>query len=497
MQNLVLCFPCDTSTHNVSRITSILRAGLEKTTRQRPYLAGRLDREETGPKAGRLKLTYPSSENVGITFSVNSLNDKPNVWRASYEDLRRLGMPISQLDPKLLVPPGGFGRLESYPIAAQANFVPGGCLLNVCLHHSFVDGISGAMLVGVWAHNCKELSQQENATPEASYPQAMSWQLRDIADPYQARSDVTAAPAPLELPDILQDITAPTGSDITRIQDDDTLWRLLGLKKPTAEPLRAWPNPPTSTLVSAIFSASSASILRLKRASAPSSSSVKVVDGEQSLFISSFDAMAALLWRCILRARHPDLTSPDLSAPLSSCLRIPISLRSALGISPSYPGNLLLNATTSLPLSSILPSTLTVQAQTALQIRASSIFSRDASRILDAIKLSFVLPDPTSRRPLLPSTTEKDLVITTWEDLPYYQQEWGTTFGLGDKRNAEFVRVPRGLLGGVCVVLPRRSGKDGQSLEAGLEVMVSLETEQMERLKADAEFGQYFELAAL
>lgn len=125
------------------------------------------------------------------------------------------------------------------------------------------------------------------------------------------------------------------------------------------------------------------------------------------------------------------------------------------------------------------------------------MLSRDAGRILDAIKLSFVLPDLASRRPLFPNTQGKDLVLTTWRDLPYYQQDWGKTFGLEGNSNADFVRVPKGLLGGVCAVLPQRSEKGGRNSEIGWEVMVNLEKRQMERLNADAEFMRYFELRAL
>lgn len=66
-------------------------------------------------------------------------------------------MPIRQLRPEVLVPPREHAGLSSSPIEAQADFVPGGCLLNICLNHSFLDGLKGAMIVGAWAKNCREL----------------------------------------------------------------------------------------------------------------------------------------------------------------------------------------------------------------------------------------------------------------------------------------------------------------------------------------------------
>ena len=498
IQNHILCFPCDTSTHSIARISYILRTGLLITIQQRLYLAGQLGREEDGSKAGRLKLTYPEHEDdVGSIFSENDLTNKKDVWRASYEELRQLGMPISQFDPELLVPPGGYDSLGFSPIAAQANFILGGCLLNICLHHSFLDGISGAMVVGAWAENCKGLQHQNDANREATISGSVSWQSPDIVIPNNVSDDAKVFDQPLRLPDVLQDSTAPNDGEKARIQKEDTLWRLLGLQKPAAKPLAAWTRLSTSAVVSTIFLASPASVLRLKSESTPLSSTIEANSEGPSQFVSSFDAVAALLWRCILRARLPDLPSSDPSAGLHSRLRIPISLRPTLGISPSYPGNLLLNATTSSPLASLLTTSETIQAKVASQIRASILDSRNAGQILDAIKLSFTLPDLASRRPLFPSTTGEDLVLTTWRDLPYYQQDWGQTFGIEGSSTAEFFRVPRGLLGGVCVVLPRRSEEDSRGVDAGWEVMVSVERGQIERLKADAEFGRYFGLVTL
>ena len=470
VQNWVLCFPCDTS--NVHRISDVLQAGFEKTIQQRPYLAGRLSREDTGPRAGRLKLTYPDDERVERRFSVSDLTHQPDIWRPSYEELRRLGMPVAQLDPGVLVPPGGYERLGSCPIVAQANFIPGGCLLDVCLNHSFVDGLGGAMAIGAWAKNCKEIQKDTNPVTSSDDGQ---WQMcPDNSREYENEM----ASQPLRLPDILQDSTAPHGEEVARIQEDRTLWQLLGLQKPPTDSNTTWGSPSNKVMVSAIFAASAESIFRLKMKSTPDAN-----DKGDVPFVSSFDATAALFWRCILRARYLDLEGPE---KLRSRLRIPINLRQILGVPQDYPGNVLLNSLTEMPVESVIAKHN--QRQVASRIRSSLVFSRNATRVLDAVKLSFVLPDFSSRRPLFSDTTGQDLVLTSWQDLPYYKHDWGPMFGFPG--NAEFFRIPHGYLRGICALQPKR-------VDNTVEALVNLEQGQMDPLKNDVEFTEYFELKAV
>ena len=473
IQNWVLCFPCDTS--NIQRISDVLRAGLEKTIQQRPYLAGRLDREDKGPKEGRLKLTYASEGYTEVKFWVNELTNRPEIWRPSYEELRQQGMPIRQLDPKLLVPPGGYEYLASYPMAAQANFIPGGCLLDICLNHSFVDGLGSAMAVGAWAKNCKDLQRRMNANPFPDFDpfEKPGIELGQSADLERSK--------PLSLPDILQNCTVPQGEELIRIQEDHTLWELLGLQKPPSDSATARGSHLDKVMSSAIFVASAESIRRLKAGSVSSSAGSN--KRAETPFISSFDATAALLWRCILRARHIDLQDPD---QIRSRLRIPINMRQILGISPDYPGNVLLNSVTEMNIESLIAEAN--REKIAPRIRSSLAFSRDASRAIEAIKLSFVLPPLDARRPLFPDTTKQDLVITSWQDLPYYRDDWGSMFG--SSGSPEFFRLPRGYLRGVCALKPKRA-------DEMIEVLISLEPEQMDRLKNDKEFTEYFELQAL
>ena len=472
VQNWILCFPCDTN--NVNGISDILRAGLEKTIKQRPYLAGRLGKDD---KAGRLKLTYSDHEDIHNLFSVSDLTSKPDVWGLSYEELRRQEMPIRELHPQVLTPPDAYEKLATCPIVARATFIPGGCLLDVCLSHSFLDGGGGAMEVESWAENCKDLQHNIGQSMSGDLEQS---QLSAVD---LSPSGNVAAVKSLQYPDVLRDIAAPVGEELARIQEDVKLWELLGLQKPPTDPVAAPPPPPVKIRVSAIFVASAESIRHLKTEIAPSST--KVDEPEAIPYVSSFDAIAALVWRCILRARVPDLAEFGM---INSRLRVPINVRQVLNIPQDYHGNVLLNSLTELPVEYLIAEENWTRI--APKIRSSLNFSRETGRVSDAIKLSWVLLDPASRRTLFTETTRTrhDVVLTSWQDMSYYKHDWGPMFG--SPGNPEFFRLPHSWLRGICALEPRRTQDE-------VEILINLEPHQMDRLRSDKEFTKYFGLKSL
>ena len=183
----------------------------------------------------------------------------------------------------MLVPPGGYELLGSYPIAAQANFVPGGCLLHVCLNHSFSDGLGGAMAIGFWAGNCKDL---QNSADRAMCPNPENLQKSTVG---LSQLGNAATFKPLRLADILLDSTAPRGEELATVQGDSTLWQLLGLQKPPTDPIAACDSIPNKVTVAANFCC-----------------------------LHRIDPLP-----CILRARYSDLEDPGT---ISSRLRIPITV---------------------------------------------------------------------------------------------------------------------------------------------------------------------------
>lgn len=443
IQSWILCFPCEPSAYDT--IASSLREGLNRTLDQDPRLGGELVWEDIG----RLKLVYSDKrDKEDERFTVNDLTNNSDVWSLSYTDLAKRGAPVAALKRHdVLSPPGGYQRLASLPVSGQANFIPGGCLLYVTLHHSLMDGTGAATILSAWARNCKAA------------------QDGDVAKQVPALS--------LSLPEVLQGTAAPLGADIDRIREDATLWQALGLQKPTNDPPN-WAFPSGEGLVPAIFGASAAAISRLKAASAPATG-----------FISSFDAIAALVWRCVMRARYSDLG--DTASDITSNLRLPVNVRQAVGIPEEYSGNAILFSVTSMSLDSLVAEK--DGSRLAAQVRSSLSKTKDPSRARDAVKLSFVLPPPSGRVPDFSRTATHDVILSSWQDMPFYQMDWGAAFG--SPGVPEFVRTDQLYsLPGLCAILQKRTGDE-------VEAVINLSPDQIDRLREDAEFGNYFQLKSM
>lgn len=419
-------------------MSCLLQDSFTITLLQKPFLAGSLEKEEIGPKAGRFKVTYADGETQKLRkqFWVNDLGEGSNVWRYTYHDLRKKGMPVSGMVSHILGPSVALDWLATLPIAAQANFIPGGCLLYICLSHSMFDGFGGAMIIGAWSENC--------------------WMLQQHSNSHLFTGHVRRTPSDIfSLPGLLQYSTAPQGEDTERILQEVSLWHLLGLRKPPVDRSISTPSPPSEPLISAIFTASRESVACLK-----SSCNSHQVNSQTRAHVSSFEAIAALLRRCIIRARCTDSRRPDIT---KTHLRIPVNLRKALKIHQTYPGNVLLNSITEMPLTALV--TEKNVCNIASMIHSSIWFSRNPDVAKDAIKLSFVLPAPSLRYPLFWTTTAQDLVLTRWQYLPFLEQMWGLAFGLTGQ--PEFIRIPYGNLPGICALLPRKK-------EGGSDVLISL-----------------------
>ncbi len=456
-QSWIICFPCDDT--KKKGMFHVLRRGLARTIEQRPYLAGHL-----AFKDGRLQLTYRNLSRTSIPINMNDLTRRPNDWHISYEELRKHGMPISYLLPIALEPEISQDVFRSSPIVAQANFIAGGCLLAICLNHGIADGPPQSSFIAAWAQNCKALQDSQGGQRA---PKEEDFTSNISKNPDGNPSTI------LRLPNALREVESPdTNEEKERIKHSSVLWQLLGLQKEVSGSLaRVVPQ----NTVTAIFAASRLSIARLKK-----ESSKGLKGGSSESYISSFDAEAALLWRCIMRARRDDL---EPTAKKTSRIRIPVSLRSTFGIPGDFPGNVFLNSVTELPLDFLVGQR--DGRHVAPMIRLSVEMARNARLARDAIKLSRMLPDLGSRVPLFRNTMVQDLVMTSWRDMALYHSDWGPLFS--STGMPDFVRIPAGHRPGLCALLPRRDQKE-------VEVLLDMEKNQFGRLVGDVEFREYYEL---
>jgi hypothetical protein len=70
-----------------------------------------------------------------------------------YEELKAQHFPLSKLSTEHLSPVGVMPVPPNPVFAAQANFIQGGLLLAVAVHHSASDGAGLDTIISTWAKN--------------------------------------------------------------------------------------------------------------------------------------------------------------------------------------------------------------------------------------------------------------------------------------------------------------------------------------------------------
>ena len=251
-------------------------------------------------------------------------------------------------------------------------------------------------------------------------------------------------------------------------------------------PLQSNSAPPfqnTSIISTSIFSATPTTLSKLKRDASPAPVPLEAPNGQETAgWISTKDALAALLWRCIMKARFPSQPVTNIRVEnYKSVIAVAMDGRRSLGIPIDYVGNVVFESMTELDIGT-LTSPETSLASIATILRGSLEASRSPELLNDAVALASCIPDVRNLAYAIPDWVGKDLILTSWVDMPYYEHVWGPIFGKTGK--AEFFRMPKGQFEGICSVQPRQpNGK--------VEVVIGLQVEQMERLRADPELNQY------
>ncbi|KAK3062168.1 hypothetical protein LTS18_004693, partial [Coniosporium uncinatum] len=479
-------------------------SSLAQTVEQVPILVGQLDTQTpdfSDSRKGRLEArrTSDTSARRAPEIIFKDLRSLQSSWQHTYDELYQARMPLSVLDSEVLAPSGPFADAEGKMLVAQANFIPGGLLLCVCVHHTLMDANGAGAVIKAWSENCANL---QNLQAQGKEPFELSLRAGNA----DRRLRLTTSPLYLDAYDELK--TKPE------------LWKALGLDHGRAPPLpSSIPYTPSEAEVTTgIFHFSSSALSALKLSAALASPG-----GE---WISKNDAMMALLWRCIMRARFSDCTDIDAD----SVMAIAINGRSRLvpPLPNTYIGNVIFSNQTPLPLYALLSEDISL-AMVASAIRKSIRENTAPERLQEALQLASCIPDtsPGALSFAFPAFVDSDLVSSSWVDLPLYELDWGSAFAAPPKRRdsglgeslastppttsmmglenetvldevdvrlsagstvgkIDFLRMPAGQFQGLCMVLPKR--RDG-----GVEVAVGMKRDHLRKLKADAEFMKWAE----
>ncbi|MDI1493511.1 MAG: hypothetical protein OHK93_005301 [Ramalina farinacea] len=152
----LLYFP--RSNPDCTSIASTLKASLQRTFEALPILSGTVQSDTDSPlhQEGAVCVDAPWMD-VNDIFAANDLTGCEDLV---YADLKREHFPMTMTERYKLcsILHTAEGRLKTLPapvMMAQVNFIRGGMILALCLHHSFMDGNGSAKIVGLWATFCR------------------------------------------------------------------------------------------------------------------------------------------------------------------------------------------------------------------------------------------------------------------------------------------------------------------------------------------------------
>lgn len=467
-----------------SEAISRLEAFFRRTFQAQPWLAGyACPVKEDSPPKHKLEIRFSQRDVERFRVKVQELSE--DKCPLTYDELCELGMPPSKIPRELVSScPEKLPDVEPAPIFdVTVNIIRGGLLVAIFLHHGVTDGASMGTIIS--GQLCRDITETRplNAV--------------DLAG--KARAE-TLVRAPLS--------SIPSNQSIGTHLEYKSALRALG--QTPSSPLRT---PSPSEVTSHIFHFSDSTLQSLKSSL---NSLVAFAPSPTVPWITTHDALQSLLWQHLTRARIPSLDRNSL--PQTSTLLIPVNIRKRItpALSPTYLGGAVALAPATLPLSSLLPQPPLTRTNNHLHPHAPNL-----SKLVDkAYLLSTAITIHTAiarvndayLREVLALTTQQgsvrrmvdinvetagglDICITSWAVLPVFDSDdrgegngkansddvAGMGMGLG---LPDFVRKPWSRDAGGCIILPRDRRRSG----GGLEVLVQLKTEDMERLTGDGEF---------
>lgn len=428
----------------VQRLDNFVR----KTVDAKPYLAGYV------VPAGNSDTRIGAVE---IRFSEQDYQDYPGVsvrhltWEEvpyTYNQLDDMHLPPSVIKPDLVSALTESADENRAPVfRVQANFVRGGVIVSIYLHHCISDGtgigllISGSVLMDDFKFE-RYLDTKGQDSPSLSVRLATFANRKSVV-----RKELS-------------------WSDHNQINSRHLKCRVFNSSAPEIKP--------PAKGRGCVVAFSLRELNRLK---------TLLEDQEQSTFMTLNDVLQALLWHSMMKARIPSLASG--TTVTTSKLLIPTNIRGKLknSLPDHYFGAAIDFACAQMSLETIARDDLSTLVRVAKEIRRA-INSVDEPYIRQAITVSMFADVNCDVRDLQASNMDRsngaDMYITSWEKLEGYESTLGLELGQPD-----WVRKPWSRDPGSCIVLPLDSRKDY------LEVVIQMTKPDMERLLEDQNFRSY------
>jgi len=420
--------------YSEEKVIQSMRGGLEITLSQFPVLAGTLQSKEDNT------LWVLRKKERTVDLIINHIED----GITTYEELERRDFSASLLDGSKLVPKaatetqlfrGDNTEKDIFISAFQVNFIKGGLILGLAIHHNVSDGPGCDGFLTTWAENSKAVADGTQIPP--FNPENLD------------RSRLSSKNIP-----------------------DDARMEELQRKLPAFKHIKEPPAPPPADFVmpemtQVMWHFPKSKLVKLKAL-------CKSAGGDETNWVSTYDCMMGLLWKTMTRAKVP-LLNPDMSS--ESILMHAVNNRQMLDppLPDRYLGNAVsLASTHRRTIRDVLDMTA---AEGAAMVRAS-IKRITNDSIHDLADWIAGTPNKSWIGMELNAFLGMDLAGTSWTKMTSYTSH---DFGFGLPKA---VRFPKPDWEGYVFVYPQRIKDDS---DEGFECCVLLEKGCQERLMKDEE----------
>lgn len=441
-----LCFPLDNSESDA--VCTRFNAAVKRVITHLPILAGFLRPATLEEDAERGKLevavTRDAVTNFKPTIKHLSVGDYPH----TYEDLAKARMPPSTLVCDELTPlPDIPDTLRSPVFAVQASFISNGLIIAFYLHHSVADGTGLRTIISHFSSALPTRNLTEADLRDEALEQS---RLRDrLSGSRGRRADTVANMRPA-------DADVRSAGQLLRemsLAGNSTRSRIISFNLKLLQEMKDLLN-----------------------------ERIHYIHNDRSVSLSSFDTIAAVLWKGINRARMRT-DQYDQDGPLqTSTVIIPTNVRKRVEppLDDSYLGNAVVHGlATSAMVVLAMPYDAGDLAITARMVRnATATIGED--RVRSAIAGINESRD-VQAAPIKRGSLDTDVVITSWADL--LLEEADLNLGIG--KPAWGRKLGRSNTAAGCIV-------HAMKREEGLwEVMVQLKGPVMEKLLTDDAFRSF------
>ena len=467
----------------MSVVQETLRSGLARTFEALPLLSGTVQVAHKAVQQGSLYVA-PPWKSASDVFHVRDLR---HMKQLDYADLRSRHFPSKALDRSVLLPTTDMEAREKAVMLVQVNFIKGGIIVGLCMHHSFTDGNGTAAVARVWAACCKG----KDGLPIVP---------RDMIE----RERLMQGGESAGLEDFPHLTLLPMEKRLETLALSSVLlaWIYYYIFGWLVDRLRSWVIQPSPRKARGIPAPEDRPILffsRSKLAELKGMASNKECDKDGDDWISTNDALCSLLGCCILSTSRPNgehdreriddkefknITNGDRKAVIGVVVNLRPLLEPAL---PSdYIGNALDLLWIGLPLKSFEPtSSGVIEIARLIRHNLRLLDQGSVYRLISALRS---VPDIRRVVPSRPQS-QPTVLISSWRKQSFYDLDWGNVIG----SKIERVRVCRTTPNPLVIILPELKGPNFVGDERGMEVTIALERGQIERLRENRFFNRFAE----